>query len=545
MQSLAITCVGDVTTQAFQRLGGLAARLPHSVQHAGIGQFHQTLSGNGDGHQPDVLIVHATADYFLRDDDGGAEGALQRMHDFCALVAARAADGKTLLIVNTLERGPVRFVGLQHLDALDLDARLNSQLLNLARQNPGVSLVDVGGIVARLGSDNALRTQSLLVMRMPYTRAAVDAIAQAYGNAIAERFLPRKKLIAVDADNTLWGGIVSEDGVAALAIDGGFPGGVHWGLQQQLLQLRASGVLLALVSKNDEVDVQAVFAQRRMPLRLEHFSALRVNWQPKSANLRDIADALNIGIDSVVFIDDSAFEIDEVQSCLPAVECLRFDARQADAALALLPGTASLQAWSLTSEDVAKAELLAVEAQRRALRDSAPSLEAHLQSLNIDITLGCNRVDQLQRIAQLCNKTNQFNLTTRRYSESQIRALMAEHQVFDVRVADRFGDMGLVGVVIVKGRLIDSFLLSCRALGRRIEQRMLRAVLEAVGTDKLQATYIPSGRNQMAERFLDDNGFVRCAADDGPTDGARHYRWAGAPVINPATTSTTEVLETA
>ena len=346
-------------------------------------------------------------------------------------------------------------------------------------------------------------------MRMPYTGHALPHVIHECGRAIRERFLPRKKaVLLLDADNTLWGGIIGEDGVAGIDIGPSYPGIVHRLFQQSLLELRSSGVLLCLVSKNNEADVREAFEKLEMPLKWGHFTAARVNWKPKSENIAAIAGELKLGFESLVLVDDNPFEIEEVQHALPAVDRYLFDALNADEALSLVYRIRDLSTWSLTAEDRQKANQYSEEIQRKNLRDAVGSLEDYLRSLNIKLEVGMNRASQIKRISQLTNKTNQFNLTTRRYSEAEIIELQARGRVFDFRVTDRFGDMGIVGIVIVLDGEIDSFLMSCRALGRKVENLMLKHVCEVVGSDPpLRARFVPTPKNGMVEDFYDHNGF--------------------------------------
>src|SRR5262249_8847124 len=323
---------------------------------------------------------------------------------------------------------------------------------------------------------------------------------------IRERYASRKKVVCLDADNTLWGGIVGEDGVERIAIDRQYPGTLYRRFQSQLLDLARSGVVLALVTRNNHADVEEPFERRDMPLKLEHFSSIQVNWEPKSDNIVRVAEELNLGLDSIIFIDDNPFELEQVKAALPEVEVYRFQAQWADAALGLLASIPGLKTWSVTSEDLQKAALYRDERQRTELRKQVTSLGDYLRSLDIRLEVGCNRISQVKRISQLTNKTNQFNLTTRRYSEGDVVSLMEAGSVFDVRLRGRFGDMGVIGVVIVGGGEIDPFLLSCRALGRGVEPQVLDYICRKFGSDALTASYVPTRKNIMTVEFYDANG---------------------------------------
>src|SRR5262249_20379102 len=339
-------------------------------------------------------------------------------------------------------------------------------------------------------------------------------------------YAPRKKVVCLDADNTLWGGIVGEDGVEGIAVDRQYPGTVYRRFQGQLLDLARSGVVLALVTRNNRSDVEEAFQRRDMPLKLEYFSSIQVNWEPKSDNIVRVAEELNVGLDSMIFIDDNPFELEQVKAALPEVEVHRFQAQWADAALGLLASIPGLKAWSVTSEDLQKTAHYRDERQRTELRKQATSLGDYLRSLDIRLEIGCNRAAQVKRISQLTNKTNQFNLTTRRYSEGDIVRLTEVGSVFDVRLRDRFGDMGVIGVVIVVDGEIDTFLLSCRALGRGVESQVIDYVCRRVGSNALRASYVPTRKNMMTAEFYDANGF-EVVGKGG--DGSKKYRYSGGP----------------
>jgi FkbH-like protein len=285
-----------------------------------------------------------------------------------------------------------------------------------------------------------------------------------------------------------------------------FPGVVYRRFQEQLLTLRASGVLLALCSKNDEADVKEAFETLDMPLKWEHFSAVRVNWRVKSQNIADIASELNLGLDALVFVDDSPFELSEVACALPQVDCYSFDGRKPREALGLLASIKDLGIWAPTDEDSVKAQHYEQNKLRQHAQEGV-ALEDYLRGLEMTLQVGLNRRTQVKRIAQLTNKTNQFNLSTKRYDEAEILAVMERASVYDFRVIDRFGDLGIVGVVIVENAEIDTFLLSCRALGRDVEVAMLRLVCDDASISGLQARYVPSPKNRMVEHFFDKCGF--------------------------------------
>ena len=519
-RTVSVLMAGDVITQPFNAIAReMGDALKLKVEHYEIDQIHQVLAGTPS---QDVLIVHTTADFFL--DEATPEMAVERMDSYCHAVESFASRVRTLVIVNTLERGPSRIVGTKYLDEVELVASLNHKLFELAKRVPTVSVVDAAGVIASVGVSRALNLQNRFAMRMPYTKPALEALCAAYAEAIRERYVVRKKVVVVDADNCLWGGIVGEDGLEGIAIDRQYPGSVHRRFQSQLLDLSHTGILLALVSKNNPGDVQEVFERRDMPLKADNFSSMQVNWEAKSDNILRVARELNVGLESLIFIDDNPFELEQVKAALPDVDVYHFEAGRVDKALGLLASIPGLKGWSITAEDRKKAEQYRDERKRTQLKETATSLEDYLRSLDIKLKIGRNRKSQIQRIAQLTNKTNQFNLTTRRYSETDVARFMQTGTVLDVALSDRFGDMGVICVAIVLGNEIDTFLMSCRALGRGVETRILSYICERFGSQGMQAAYVPTAKNMMTAQFYDSHGF-ELVADDGPK--GKRYRLAG------------------
>ena len=503
-RALSLGFVGNVVTHPFgkvsSRLSGLAEV---ACEHFPIGQVEQVLSGEAPA---DVLIVHLDHRWFF--DVAPDEDAVSRARALAELVSARIERAPGTVILNTVPFVPASSVESDLHDQVEALARMNAVLFGLARACERVSVVDAAGTLAVLGFATALRERNRYLYQMPYAPAAVDALVGRYADAIAARLRARRKVVVVDADNTLWGGIVGEDGVENLEVDSDYPGIVHTQLQRQLLRLKGLGILLCAVTKNDEADFRSVFERRAMPLRLDDFVAYRSNWSEKSDNIRDLAETLNLGLDSFVFLDDNPFEIEEVRARLPGVECHLFDRTEPERALVLLDGIASLRARSVTAEDLSKTEQYRGETQRQDLQRSAASLDAYLASLDIRLHIARNDPGALRRVTQLVNKTNQFNLTTRRYTEDEVATAMREGSVYAARVVDRFGDMGIVGAAIVRGGELETFLMSCRALGRRIESQVLRHVCRTEADAELRASYRPSAKNRMVESFLDENGFA-------------------------------------
>lgn len=507
--SRSIRFVGNVITEPFGKIvAALAGRCILTCHHGDFGQVIQALNTPSTD---DYLAVHLDHRWFF--DVVPDAQAVQRAEELAAHVRSWLDKSTGAVILNTVSavlESPVDrdlHAQVQHL------AAINNVLFALAAESGRVRIVDVAGMVQRLGSNAAWRERNRYVMQHPYSPAAAALIVEAYAQTIRADLIARRKVVVLDADNTLWGGVLGEDGPDGIVVDREYPGAVYHVFQAQLAHLRSLGYLLAVVTKNNESDFLEVFERRAMPLTLQDFVAYRSNWKEKSENIADLAIELNLGLDSFVFIDDNPFEIEEVKARLPGVECWLFPKDKPEAAMALLAGVDSLRSATLTAEDLIKTEQYRNEAQRIALKESSGSLEKYLESLDIRVDVSINEASHIDRIAQLTNKTNQFNLTTRRYTESDIAAFMRRGAVYDFRVTDRFGDLGIVGVIIVDNDEIDTLLMSCRALGRKVEAAMLGFVT-ARAPQTLKASYRRTAKNEMVSRFFDDNGFSLVSSSD-------------------------------
>jgi FkbH-like protein len=330
-------------------------------------------------------------------------------------------------------------------------------------------------------------------------------------------------------DNTLWGGVIGEDGIEQITLGEEGLGLAYAEFQEELLNLTRKGILLAICSKNNEEDALAVFRQHpSMRLKEDHFAARRINWRDKAANLRELAEELNLGLDSFVFLDDNPAERSLVRTALPEVLVAEWpeDATLFKTALLELAGRHLLKV-SLTAEDQARTSMYRGEGQRRLLLTSSDSLEEYYRSLDMTARIGCADAFSIPRIAQLTQKTNQFNLTTRRYSEADIRALAAAPNslVLWLALRDRYSDNGIVGVLILrqtsaKQWLIDTLLLSCRVIGRKVENAFLAVACEALlerEAEELIGEYSPTSKNGLAATVYPDLGFAPAGDHDGVT----------------------------
>jgi len=400
-------------------------------------------------------------------------------------------------------------------------ARLNLRLGEAIGAISNAFVIDVERHVAMLGYAAAIDDRYWHIGRAPYTFALERSLARDYvaiGRALVGK---QKKCLVLDCDNTLWGGVIGEDGLEGIALGPNHPGSSFVEFQAAALDLYHRGILLALASKNNDADAMEVFEKHPSSLlKPEHFVTRQVNWNDKASNLRAIAQTLNIGLDSLVFADDNPVECALVRERLPSVEVLELSGDPSGAARKLRELT-SFDTLGLSDEDRRRSELYRAEAARTELAASAGSMEDYLASL--DMTIEIERADAfaIPRIAQLTQKTNQFNLTTRRYGVPAIEEMSASRawDVYYARVTDKFSDSGIVAVALLERTdaatlRLDTLLMSCRVIARGVETAFLRAIVAdaaAAGVTKVDAEFIPTPKNDLAKAFLGENGFERRA----------------------------------
>jgi len=331
------------------------------------------------------------------------------------------------------------------------------------------------------------------------------------------------KALVVDLDNTLWGGVIGEEGFNGIQLGPEYPGAAYVMLQRAILDLHRRGVILAVCSKNNAAEaMEAIQNHPHMLLRPEHFAAFRINWQDKASNLREIAAELNIGVDSLAFLDDNPSEREWIRTQLPAVSVIDLpdDVLGYAAALRECP---IFERVTLLEEDRERGRHYTEQRLRGELQQSANSLEEFYTALRMVVRIGPATDVDCARVAQLTQKTNQFNLTTRRYSEPQIRAMMEDPawRLYALRASDRFGDSGLVGVALVRRNAvdweIDTLLVSCRVIGRTIETALLAFLCDAArrdGAARVCGWYFPTKKNAPAKDFYSSHGFTGAAEAD-------------------------------
>lgn len=442
-------------------------------------------------------------------------------------IAGFAQTAGAPLLINTLAASADPSLG--HIDAAHPAGRatairrVNAALAEAAIAHGNIQLIDADHALSHIAPDQRTDRRMWFYGRMAYSDAAMRALAGAFATAWAARAAKPVKVIALDFDNTLWGGVYGDDGISKLACGDDAPGNAFKAFQAECLRLKAQGKLLVAVSKNN-ADAIDVFAQHPgMLLKAGDFAATAIDWQPKPDNIRRLAADLNLGVDSFLFLDDSPHEREAMRRMCPDV---RVPEMPADPALRPSWLRTLTDTWPLrlTSEDAQRSQMYAAERQARTLRDSAASYDDYLRGLDQKLVVAPLSPTTLPRIAQLHERTNQFNLTTRRFTQSELSAFMADPNhavVLTGTASDRFGNHGIViaAVARIDGATahIDSLLMSCRVIARQVETAFLGALLEHLkerGIATVTGRFIPTAKNGMVETFYSAHGFRLASRED-------------------------------
>jgi FkbH-like protein len=460
----------------------------------------------------------------VREEIGGVSGGLREW------IAAFRRCSQANLIVHSLALPDAASGGVLDGQVESSQAgalqEINRELCRTSREHRGVYVLDYDGLTAREGRARWRDERKWLTVHMPFGAEHLDKMAREWMRFLHPLSGKIAKVIAVDLDNTLWGGVVGEDGFHGIKVGGEYPGAAFRDVQRALLDLRQRGILLALCSKNNLADAMEVLERHPgMLLRAEHFAAMRVNWNEKDANLREIAAELNIGIDAVAFVDDNPVEREQVHRAAPEVTVIDLPDDPLGFARAIREAPV-FERLALSVEDKQRGEAYGAQQERRKLEAGVGTREDFYRSLEQEAEIGRVSEATLARVAQLTQKTNQFNLTTRRYTEQQIAqmAKSPDWRVYWIRVRDRFSDNGVVGVGLMHKNEqvweIDTFLLSCRVIGRTVETAFLAYLIEeaaAGGANAIQGWFFPTKKNAPAGDFYASHGFRPAAETDQGT----------------------------
>jgi FkbH-like protein len=413
------------------------------------------------------------------------------------------------ILDNKLEGGQVTLVRV-----------FNEKLAARLARHRQVYTFDFEGVAGNFGKARCQNMKMWYLAQMYLSDSFVPHLAATYMRYIKPLKTRNRKCVVLDLDNTLWGGTIGEDGIDGIELDLTPPGNAYRDFQLCIKGLSERGIILAVNSKNNFDDaIEVIRHHPYMVLREDDFACLKINWQDKVANLREIAEELNIGLDSIVFVDDNPAERLLVRDYLPQVLTVELPS---DPALyrRWWEGLTDFETLTLTEEDWGRGRMYVDDRKRNEQRQAAPSLEDFLRNLEMQVDVKQANAFTIPRIAQLTQRTNQFTLTTRRYNEAHIHAFCdsTSYKVYSVGVKDRFGDNGIVGAAIVEQSgttcRIDTFLMSCRVIGRQIENTLLTKIARdahAAGIQQMIGEYLPTPKNVLVKDFYAKMGFQQSA----------------------------------
>lgn len=489
------------------------------------------------GTRPDAVVVLLYADAYA-DGWRTAEKGEGILGEWGSAVCALADHMPGVpVFVSTIDIHSVRcrYGAETNLDKY-FENRWMKMIQDLFRDGKKTYLLPVKELVEEIGRKNFYYPKMWYMGGMPYSMKAIAALAELIGRYVSVIKGTGRKCLAVDLDNTLWGGTAGEDGVQGIVLSDSKEGARYKDTQRYLKKMKEQGVMLAVLSKNNVEDVEAVFLHPDMVLRHDDFVAEAVNWNAKPENLRAMVERLNIGLDAFVFLDDNPAEREQMRVECPEVAVLDFPEDTSR-----LPETVAeaydkyFLSLEVTGEDVQKTAMYRSEARRETERKSAPSVEGFLRNLEMRLDIHLMTEAEETRTVQLINKTNQFNLTTVRYSAEEVRRLAEgeDSDVITVHMSDKYGSQGLSAVVIVRveGRTaeIDTFLMSCRVMGRSAEDTIMALTCEWLaqkGIEDVKGSYVRTVKNSPVENLYDRLGFevTGMCGEEGSIGWRKDYR---------------------
>jgi len=394
----------------------------------------------------------------------------------------------------------------------------NKSLMSLSNAHPNIYVFNIDEFLTDLSLYDIIDWKFYYMAKMYFAPKHNISFRKWFDGKMNTINYVRKKCLVLDLDNTLWGGVLGEEGIGGVKLGGDYPGNAFKDFQQNIKESINKGVIVAICSKNNENDVKEMISRHpEMVLNEKDFLLIKSNWTDKAQNIVDIANELNIGLDSFVFIDDNPRERERVKSELPMIEVPEFPSEPYMLYdFFKMVYSQYFQIYKLTTEDKRKKDQYFENFKREKLKVTLSSMDDYISALDIELSFFKNM--NLSRVSQMTQKTNQFNLTTRRYTESDLNRFVEQSdEVYSIGVKDKFGDSGITGAAIItidkanQVATIDSFLVSCRILGRGIENVFLNLVLNSLymqGLRNINACYLKTKKNEQTVNFYENNGFT-------------------------------------
>jgi FkbH-like protein len=490
--------------------------------------------------KPDFVLLALDYREFFADHglvDNPTAAVDSAFAQIATMIEALQSDGSTI-IVQTLAAPPERLFG-------SFDRRQSGTVAwcvgqfneRLCREfvDAAILLLDVEALAADVGLSRWYDRLDWLSARLPFSQRAIPDYAERCARLLGAARGKSRRVLVLDLDNTLWGGVVGDDGVAGLRLARGDGiGEAFLDVQRAALALKKRGILLAICSKNTEEVARLALAEHPdMLLREADFAAIQINWIDKATNLEAISAKLSLGLDAFVYLDDNPAEREQVRAALPEV-CVLEVTDDPSAYARILMTSGLFESVTFSDEDRNRSSQYAANVAREQLMVKARDLTSFLRSLEMVISFNSGGVGGWQRFTQLINKSNQFNLTTKRYSDAEIQAMSADPTMLllQIRLADRFGDNGMISAIVGRKQgsdfVIDTWVMSCRVLNRQVEQAVLNELVRrcaAIGASTIHGTYRPTARNEIVAEHYAKLGFSKLEMRESSDDGCQSSEW--------------------
>lgn len=523
----------------------------------GYALYYENLvfdDGSLTSFAPDILYIHTSAQNITDwpsqlDSPDAVEQKLNATYARFEQMWKAAARLGCPIIQNNFEQPYYRLMG--NMDAVDVHGRvnfvnrLNAKFAEYAAQTPNFYLNDIQYLAACAGIDNWFSPATWYAYKYALDTPYIATLCHSVACIVKSLFGKNKKSVILDLDNTLWGGIIGDDGAEGIVLGKETPAGMAYSeFQSYLKELTGLGVMLNVCSKNEEVNALAGFERADSILKRDDFLCFKANWEPKHLNVAQISKEINIGTDAFVFMDDNPAEREIVKNEIAGISVPELYAPEMY--LKALDRAGYFEVTTISADDKKRNEMYKQNLERTALEQSFGDYSDYLRSLKMRAEMGAFDAKHVERITQLINKTNQFNLTTRRYTPAEVEALIDNPAYLTLygRLVDKFGDNGIVTALIahVQGEeaTIDLWVMSCRTFKRNLEHAMfdrLVALCAARGIRKLNGQYLPTSKNLLVSQFYATIGFEKTHED---ADGSKAFAFAALDSYAPQNT----VMET-
>ncbi|MGP8216872.1 MAG: HAD-IIIC family phosphatase [Bacteroidia bacterium] len=451
--------------------------------------------------QHDIIFIHSDQLFHQRDQ--------QWQKNFCHAVEELSRKfNKTILLSNAFSQSysamPVKHSFGYNNDTANV---YKNEFKGLLEQS-NVFVFDFCDMLMQAGIDSFYNYNLGHLYQMPYTQKGIKLLAQRLAGQVLWLFTEEKKVIVLDCDNTLWKGIVGEDGIEGIVCDKNSAGILYYNLQLFLKAKKEEGFLLCLCSRNNEPDVKAAFDRNLFPLKWNDFIVKKINWADKIDNINSIAKELNLSPGSFIFIDDNPFELNSVSELIKGVECIHLDGNYNE--FLLLTRRLSFRRKQVLQADREKTRHYETEQLREKEKTQFSDMEEFIKNLGIKLDVRLNDMDDLARLSQLTEKTNQFNFNKHPYTVDGLKSFIQhKNRIYSLKVSDKYGDYGTVGMMLIKINgheyIIENYLLSCRVLGKGIEKEFYATVTGKLAKEKIalkEITFLKNEKNQPACDFF-------------------------------------------